>query len=1350
MNKRLFFLFFFPVFLSCTNMLAQGRFFTQDTIILRLNNCNGNFDICFAGINSGSSPSLGVVVDGVKLNRPYSGCGTDTVALYSVQNMDAAFGPYRLDSLTIGTKKYSNIIFADAIVLTDSLNKWDPVAKWAYDSQFKNIIGKPKLKYSALHYSTVSTSLSNKLGLNTAFVPKGLKLRFTKGSHKVVVSDGVPLVKDSVIIIVGCSQRNYVTKSLKVGETIKHCNDLTQLPGKRILSNVALSALIKINAEFSKVKGDSCIEIRGLKVGKDTFTYVLRGRGGIDDTTTIYVNVSSNEGVGGKHVVNQSVKVGNSINYCINTDALLPKPTDQIVDVVNYCIGSSGKIASVTFGNKEKCLKIDGVKAGRDSVCIVITSSENKSDTTIIYILVTEDCRELIKESRIVVQITDCKEKGEICIPDFRIVDTSRYTFLANGAIYQGFINPCNRQEIAGISYQNLYDEKTGKILPFPFTVQSWGVNGTTFPPLGESGIVVRSLSEIVDVLNKWNPEGKWKLDTLNRFFSGGDTKNSYNNLYIVNNVGFSEHYALFSSSTTFNGISFRFDKGVHTFAIVDKANGCRDDVSVLVSCASNKVIAKDIFVGKVDSICIDLTTLPGTKINISNKPKAGKNADFAPSADKKCIIYQGKKPGKDTLVVVACDENNICDTTTLIVSVRAGVSSRIVFDTILTQATKIFCIDTSFAGGKISSVANTSNQAGTSVNFLVDTNKYCVQYTGTNTSGTDTARIIICDVNNFCDTTTFYITVKNRKPAIFELRDTIPLFNTRTFCLPKDKFGINLSTPISVKNICEKAGAQKVSFVIQPNVNCIGPNFFVYAVTYTGKAIGIDTACIEVTNSLGKKDTIRLIVTVTPRESHALKDTIETTDKGLLLCLDFKQSNLLAAVDTAYNNCPALSGSHANIQVVRSATCKSGWAIRYDGIAAGTDAACVVLRDKLGNADTVSVEIKVNQKVYPTITLRDTILSFQTKSFCLDTSNLQLKGKIDSIWNTCPVSSGNEVVFSIDKNKGCTTASGAKGIAVVYTGAERGRDTACYVIRDSKGGIYNVTFIVTVKPPSPSVLSDILEEGKKLILCPDTTQLVGKIVSVINICPAKSGVHAKFSINPQTNCVEIEGLKTGRDSACIVVCSEFNVCDTTYLYIQVVPPVNPVILIAIDDADSTIYAQAVIIPVVKNDIFNKSDSAKIVLQIVNGKGPKHGVVFVNAGNRVITYIPDPNFKFCGVDTFEYYIAIGQKTDTAKVFVRIKCPPDNKGPFKVHNAFSPNGDGINDVFNITGLDNFTENEVVVYNRWGNQVFSKKNYDNSWDGTWEGNPLPDGTYYYVVSLKEANSTKLEAGYLELRR
>ena len=110
MNKRLFFLFFFPVFLSCTNMLAQGRFFTQDTIILRLNNCNGNFDICFAGINSGSSPSLGVVVDGVKLNRPYSGCGTDTVALYSVQNMDAAFGPYRLDSLTIGTNKYSNII----------------------------------------------------------------------------------------------------------------------------------------------------------------------------------------------------------------------------------------------------------------------------------------------------------------------------------------------------------------------------------------------------------------------------------------------------------------------------------------------------------------------------------------------------------------------------------------------------------------------------------------------------------------------------------------------------------------------------------------------------------------------------------------------------------------------------------------------------------------------------------------------------------------------------------------------------------------------------------------------------------------------------------------------------------------------------------------------------------------------------------------------------------------------------------------------------------------------------------------------------------------------------------------
>ena len=66
-------------------------------------------------------------------------------------------------------------------------------------------------------------------------------------------------------------------------------------------------------------------------------------------------------------------------------------------------------------------------------------------------------------------------------------------------------------------------------------------------------------------------------------------------------------------------------------------------------------------------------------------------------------------------------------------------------------------------------------------------------------------------------------------------------------------------------------------------------------------------------------------------------------------------------------------------------------------------------------------------------------------------------------------------------------------------------------------------------------------------------------------------------------------------------------------------------------------------------------------------------------------------------------------------------------PF-VPNAFSPNGDNKNDFFKIPFITNLKENNVVVFNRWGKKVFEADNYDNSWDGE----NLPSGTYFYVVS------------------
>ncbi len=70
------------------------------------------------------------------------------------------------------------------------------------------------------------------------------------------------------------------------------------------------------------------------------------------------------------------------------------------------------------------------------------------------------------------------------------------------------------------------------------------------------------------------------------------------------------------------------------------------------------------------------------------------------------------------------------------------------------------------------------------------------------------------------------------------------------------------------------------------------------------------------------------------------------------------------------------------------------------------------------------------------------------------------------------------------------------------------------------------------------------------------------------------------------------------------------------------------------------------------------------------------------------------------------------------------------------NLFTPNGDGKNDVLKFKDLNLFNTNKIKVFNRWGAVVFQQSNYQNDWDGTYNGRPLPAGVYYYVLELDEA--------------
>ncbi len=87
---------------------------------------------------------------------------------------------------------------------------------------------------------------------------------------------------------------------------------------------------------------------------------------------------------------------------------------------------------------------------------------------------------------------------------------------------------------------------------------------------------------------------------------------------------------------------------------------------------------------------------------------------------------------------------------------------------------------------------------------------------------------------------------------------------------------------------------------------------------------------------------------------------------------------------------------------------------------------------------------------------------------------------------------------------------------------------------------------------------------------------------------------------------------------------------------------------------------------------------------------------------------------------------------------------------KIPNGFSPNGDTKNEKWIIDYIDQFPDNIVEVYNRWGEQLFFKKGYNGEFDGKFKGKDLPVGTYYYVINLNHPAYTVPYTGPLTIFR
>ena len=231
-----------------------------------------------------------------------------------------------------------------------------------------------------------------------------------------------------------------------------------------------------------------------------------------------------------------------------------------------------------------------------------------------------------------------------------------------------------------------------------------------------------------------------------------------------------------------------------------------------------------------------------------------------------------------------------------------------------------------------------------------------------------------------------------------------------------------------------------------------------------------------------------------------------------------------------------------------------------------------------------------------------------------------------------------------------------------------------------------------------------------------------------------------------------------GTDTLEYVISDEEGLTDTAQVVITI-DPVNDA-PVANDDNATTSVDEPVTLSVTSNDtdIDGTIDVSTVDLdpttpgqQINVSTTEGDWAVDTTTGN--LTFTPAVDFE--GVATLPYMVLDneGLVSNTATITIDV----ESVLVMDVPEAFSPNGDGVNDFFVIEGIENLENREMRILNRWGNIVFESDNYENDWDGTATegvrvgGEELPVGTYFNILEAEDSDGEEvIEKGFIYLTR
>jgi gliding motility-associated-like protein len=757
---------------------------------------------------------------------------------------------------------------------------------------------------------------------------------------------------------------------------------------------------------------------------------------------------------------------------------------------------------------------------------------------------------------------------------------------------------------------------------------------------------------------------------------------------------------------------------------------------------------------------------------------------------------------GTDTLTYKVCDNGtpSKCDTAILVITINPiNDDPKSLSDTIRRTTPEdepiVICIPALDVEGNTIDVTDIRFQTLGTTSSTVGTDS-CFTYTpNSNVNGIDTIRVIISDGKGGFDTVQVIITITpvNDPPKALSdtIRRTTPEDEPIVICIPaidNDKNRIDIS---AINNL---------TLGTSSNVSSLDSCF-----TYTPNpnTTGLDTIQVIISDGKGGFDTVIVIINITPVNDppQAANDTIRRTtpeDEPIVICIE--------AIDIDKDKIDVHNISALTLGIVSNLSgVDSCFTYFPNPNINGIDTFRVIISDGKGGFDTIQVILTITP-------VNDKPIAINDQRNLLE--NTPVNGTVatnDSDIDNDPLSftllnstTRGSIIFNSDGTYTYTPSTNFFGIdSARYVVCDNGTPSLC-----DTAMLYLTIASVNDKPiaVNDSAITEI-NKSVRIDVANNDFDSDNDPLTFVYAAPR----HGKFVVisngvidyNPKFNFI-------GKDSLKYIVCDQA-VCDTATVYIEVKGKLNPTIGVALAVSEPLILTPETYNITYTITVKNYGDVDLSNVRITEDLK----MVFPTPTEFNILEITEPtgfaiNPNFDGVTNFELLdstnstLLIGEsKQIELKIFIKpnttvvnysnsvtafgtgnlilsdsivsdisvagLDPDPDGDGvpnetgttetqlKMFVPNGFSPDGDGINDAFVIRGIENYPNNTLTIFNRWGNKVYEESPYKNNWTGNSKNasgimlgeGVLPIGTYFYIIDFG-VEGVKAQTGFVVIKK